>query len=125
MSKLAVEHLEKFISEFKKKDVKFEDLKKYLTVTQQHNCIYVDKISVEPQLIALSQLLKMCSNEKVKEIPTSNKLMKDFTIDVFKTTDGNIQKASIQCRLVKESDVRKADENGKWGVNISSFRYLK
>jgi len=124
-NKLAVEHLEQFLEAFKIYDAKFEDLKKFLTVTQQNECLYVNRISVESSLVGLNQLLKVCNVVKVKEIPTSNNVAKDFIIHLTKTDGKTTEKARVQCRLIKEVDIRKTGESGTWGVKINSFKYIK
>jgi len=122
MNKTAQEHLENFIDAFKG-DAKFEDLKKFLTVTQQNECLYVNRVSVEGQLMGINQLLKVSTNIKLKAITGSNKVMKDFVI-IFENKDKKT-KTKLQCRLIKQSGIRQAREDGVWGVNSTSFRHLK
>ena len=122
--KTAQEHLEEFLKAFSGKDVKFEDLKKLLTVTQQNECLYVDRVSVEGGLMGIDQLLKMADSYHIKSIPSSNKVMKDFIIHLFKQDGKDLKKTKLQCRLVKEVDIRKTGEDGVWGVNSSSFKHI-
>lgn len=122
----AQEHLENFLQAFYVKDQKFEELKKFLTLTQQNECLYVDRVSVEGSLMGINQLLKMADRYEIKAIPNSNKVMKDFVIHLFKQDTKELKKTKLQCRLVKEIEVRKTGESGVWGwgVNSSSFKHV-
>ena len=126
MSKTAQEHLEKFIEAFTVPDQTFENLKKFLTLTQQQECLYVGRISVEGQLMGIYSLLKISTSINIKAIASSNKTSKDFVLHLKNKQEGKkVEKTKIQCRLVKEIEVRKTSEDGVWGVNASSFKHLK
>lgn len=121
----AQEHLEKFIEAFTP-DAKFEDLKKFLTLTQQQECLYVNRLSVEGQLMGINHLLRISTKITIKAVPKSNDIVKDFVLHLENKQEGQkAKKTKVQCRLVKEIGVRKTSKDGVWGVNASSFRHLK
>lgn len=116
------QHVENFIEALLKKDALMEDVKKYLTKTQQHTCKFVGNPSVEGAINGLHSILKQSSKITVKEKYSTNLITKDCLITM---KFPNNKPAKIQCRLVKEIDVRKTGEDGIWGVNASSFKYIK
>jgi len=125
MSNTAQEHLENFLEAMSKESALFSEMKKFLTVTQQNECLYVGKVSVEGSLMGIHHLLKQADKYEIRAIPGSNEIMKDFVIHLFKKEGNDSKKTEIQCRLIKEVDVRKTGKDGEWGVNSSSFRHLK
>ena len=126
MNKTAEEHLEKFIEALTIDDALFSDIKKYLTLTQQNDCRYVNKISVEANLMGILGLFKRYGKVEVKEKIGTNKLMRDFIITLSNGRHSSIPKTTkLQCRLIKEDKIRETSIDGIWGVNISSFKHVK
>jgi len=126
MSKTAQEHLENFIDAFSVQDQTFEELKKFITLTQQNECLYVGRISVEGQLMGIYSLLKMSTKVDIKPIINSSSVVKDFVLHLENKQEGKkVQKTKVQCRLVKELEVRKTGKDGDWGVNANSFKHIK
>ena len=125
MSKTAQEHLENFIKAMSNENALFSDMKKFLTVTQQSECLYVGKVSVEGSLMGMHQVLKQAYKYEIKAKPSSNEVVKDFVIHLFKQEGAEHKKTEIQCRLIKQSGVREARVDGVWGVNSSSFKLLR
>jgi len=114
------ETVEKFIETILEDKCKFEDIKKFLTVTQQDECLYVGS-GVEGNLNGIYMLLRSSESIEVKELINTAKFIKDAVI-TMKRGDTTIKR---QCRLVKEIAVSKAHEDGTWGINASSFKVIK
>lgn len=76
--------------------------------------------------MGIYSLLKIATKVDVKPILNSSKVVKDFVIHLENKQDGRKWgKTKVQCRLVKEIDIRKTGNDGVWGVNASSFKHLK
>jgi len=123
----AEEHLQNFFDALQAKDALFSDIKKYLTLTQQQECLYVGRISVEAQLMGILSRLNNCESYKIKERISTNKIMKDVIITfkaVYVSAKRPNAKVKVLCRLIKEEAVRKTGVKGVWGVNASSFKQI-
>ena len=123
--KTAQDHLQAFIDAFKGEDVTFEDLKKFLTVTQQHECKFVNKISVEGQLMGINNLISRAKEVKIKPLHSTNEVNKDFVIKFSAVEGAKPDTIELKCRCIKEISVRKAGDIGHWGVNTSSFKRIE
>ena len=120
------ELLQKFFDAMQKPDALFVDLKKHLTITQQQECLYIDRISVEGQLMGILYRLKNSEGHTIKEKVNTNQVMKDLVIK-FKNVefaDKGKKDIKIECRMIKEIGVRKTSVEGTWGVNASSFKQI-
>ena len=120
--KTPTEHLEKFIEALLKDKAVMSEVKKYLTLTQQNESIFVGGVVPEASINGLYHNLQHAKNIKVKAIPTSNKVMVDCVIsyeDIMRK-----KKLKMQCRLIKESGTRKPNVNGQWGVHANSFKII-
>lgn len=116
------EHLEKFIELLKTDKALMSEAKKFLTITQQKESEFVGGPMVETGINGFYHAIKASKDIKVKAIPTSNKVIVDCIIS-YEDTDRK-KKQKIQCRLVKESGIRKADVLGEWGINSNSFKFI-
>ena len=117
----AKEYLLAFIEAFKKEGITFEELKKFLTLTQQEECRYPNKISVEGTLMGLYSFIHRSSEIEIKEKYSHNEVLKDFVIS-FNIPALLGRPITMQCRVIKESSIRKPHPEGHWGINISSFK---
>lgn len=120
MKSTRTEHLENFFNELKKDGVKFKDVVKYLTKTQQNEFEYVGKQNYHAHINGIHSLLTNTKEFKIKEKFTTNKIKKDFIV----TFIGQSQ-VKMGCRMIKEVDTRKTGKNGTWGLVINSFKVLK
>lgn len=111
--------LHAFFEALKVPACKYEDVKKYITKTQQEESQYVGRTNVEVHLNGLHSLVTNCKTIEFTEKVNTNKLVADFKV-TFKSS----QKAVMTCRLIKESGLRKPHEDGVWGVNVSSFKLV-
>ena len=116
----AIETLENFFAELKKKDCKYVDVKKYITKTQQIESEFVGKKNVESHLNGIYNVVQYCSDVKIKEKISTNNVMKTFILTFIGQS-----KVKMECTCVKEIDKRKPDKNGVWGVNVESFKLIK
>lgn len=115
----AIETLEKFFEELRKEDCTYSDLIKYLTKTQQSECDFIGRTNVHAHLNGIHQLANGVNEISCKAKISTNKLLKDFVVKF--TSEKSVK---MQCRMVKESALRKPDKNGDWGLNVASFKLL-
>lgn len=100
-----------------------EKAKTFMTITQQETCKVVSGNPVDGNIMGMHQLIKRCEILSIKEKVSTNKVMKDCTIKLKSKENEKVIKYS--CRCVKETELRKTSEEGTWGINVNSFRYLK
>ena len=121
----AQEQVENFLTFLQGENLKQEDAKKFLTVTQCEESKLVGKPPVEGGINGLYFVLKKAKSFKLDVKTSSNKVTKDVivTLDLI---EGWVEETEIkfQLRCVKESDIRKTSEDGRWGININSFKQI-
>ncbi|PKP11937.1 MAG: hypothetical protein CVU09_00115 [Bacteroidetes bacterium HGW-Bacteroidetes-4] len=90
--------------------------KKYVQITQLHTSQLVDS-NIERINLTLKGAGKitLVERESVKTDLIPSKCLIDFKLVTEK-------KGEFTIRLIKESGIRKPDENGTWGVNVTSFK---
>jgi len=120
----AQEQVEKFLTFLQGENLKQEDAKKFLTLTQCEESKLVGKPPVEGGINGLYFVLKKAKSFKVDVKTSSNKVMKDVivTLDLIDGLEEDNFKFQLRC--VKESDIRKTSEDGRWGININSFKQI-
>ena len=105
-----------------------DDALKMLTVTQQHEYKYVGGVDVKATINGLYGLVRQSESFEVFEKPSSNKMVKDVKIVLRMTYEAEkisgFKSRKLTCRCVKESDVRKPNIDGVWGINVSSFKFV-
>lgn len=122
----ANEKIDKFITALMAPNATYEELKKFLTFTQQEDCKYLERVAVDTKLQTMRIALKQFTKIGIEKLPQKNACVADFKI-VEKEKKG---KNTYMLRLVKEYGYRKPgkgtpDNPGVWGVNISSFGIKK
>lgn len=110
-----------FLNYLADKNATFENAKIHLTKTNQEECRYVHKLSVEGAISGIANIVKQVDKIKISQKISTSPLLKTCEIKF-----SNVKKYSeLTCVVVKEKDVRKPSEDGEWGVNIQSFRIIK
>lgn len=117
----AVEHLDLFIKGINTPKAETAEIIALLTLTQQEDSKLLKNITPINALSNMQQILSEADSITTKLKHSTNPIMKDCIITIGKR--GN-KPLKIQVRLVKEIAPRKGSEDGKWGINATSFKYL-
>jgi len=127
MNRTAQDHLGLFIEALQQPKPLQSEIKKFLTLTQQDRNVYVGEHSVEAAINGLYSIVQNIESFSLDTKISTNEVMKDCIITITRNNEktGLMEMGKIQCRLVKESGFRKTDIDGRWGINASSFKYLK
>ena len=114
------ELIESFIQTLITPNALIEDVMKHLTVTQQNEAKYINRINPVGIFNGLYSMFIQTEEYNINVPYNSNKVMRDAYIKVKYNNSLHI----FRCRLIKEIGVRKTGEEGQWGININSFRNI-
>ena len=120
-AKTPKQHLDEFLKALMAEEALVEDVVKLLTKTQQDAAKFIGGITPSANLNGLHSVLKQAKSWSTKEKINTNPVMKDC---IIKMIGINGKTVKMQCRLIKEVTPMKTGEDGEWGVNASSFKFL-
>jgi len=116
----AKEHLQSFLETIQKPGCTVSEAMKFLMLTQQEEAKYVGRITPIANINGVLTLLKQSKSFSIKEKYNKLPVIRDCIITI-KTSSMKIE---LKCRLIKEIGVRKASEEGQWGINATSFKNI-
>lgn len=116
-----------FIELLKTERPLFSEALNMLTLTQQNEHKFIGGVDVKATINGLYGVVRKSKAFTVSEKISTNQVMKDVKIKIIFNEDvaqaTGFKQRKLICRCVKESDLRKTDINGAWGINASSFKF--